>query len=42
MHLYPEYTLYIPGVIEMSADFSCGGREHAYKYFNTMNLVSAV
>ena len=27
-------------VTEMSADFSCGSREHPYKYFNTMNLRS--
>ena len=26
----------------MSADFSCGGREYTYKYFNIMNLGSEV
>ena len=30
-------TCIIQGVTEMSADFSCGGREHPYKYFNIMD-----
>ena len=32
-----HYTSKVQSVTEMSADFSCGGREHPYKYFNIMD-----